>query len=644
MKKTRFLSVCAVLLLCFFLLPAAQAASSFRDEGVCGSHLTYSLSRNGILTVSGRGAMTRFDAPESVPWYETRAYIKRVDIENGVSTVSAFAFADCPALTAVNLGSDVIAIGRNAFRDCPSLAAFTVAPAARAYSSADGVLFDKAMTVLLRYPGAKAAEAYTVPASVERLADGAFSSASYLSSVALPDGLAAVGTRAFADCTGLKEIALPKSVVFLGDHAFAGCAALKAATLPDSLTAVPYGTFLDCRALTHFSLPADAVSVGRDAFARCSSLITVGSSNTLETVGDSAFYACSSLVAADFPDTVTSVGAHAFHGCMRLRRISASGVYSLGAYAFADCLRLKDVTLSDDLTVLPENAFSGCTALEQFDFPSALERIEDRAFFGCSSLAAARLPETLSAVGRFAFAGCASLATVEVSPSLAAVGIDAFGGTAWQNNALGGIAYASDILCRVAKAPADGFFRTKESTTALAPAALYGLKGLKTAVVTEGVKTIGDLAFYGCSDLTDIVIAESVAEIGLSAFADCPNLIIRGVRGSTAETYAAENGIPFLPLALDPCTLALTGQVRYTKGAYTLPLRVRNERPKTVRATVVTALYKDSRLTAVDVDTLSLPPLDAEAFTFTVRAEAGCDAKVFLLDADLAPLASPVAA
>ena len=58
---------------------------------------------------------------------------------------------------------------------------------------------------------------------------------------------------------------------------------------------------------------------------------------------------------------------------------------------------------------------------------------------------------------------------------------------------------------------------------------------------------IGDSAFLTCSGLTEIAIPASVASIGKSAFYDCAQLarIIAG-RGSCAEQYCAENGLPFV--------------------------------------------------------------------------------------------------
>jgi hypothetical protein len=48
--------------------------------------------------------------------------------------------------------------------------------------------------------------------------------------------------------------------------------------------------------------------------------------------------------------------------------------------------------------------------------------------------------------------------------------------------------------------------------------------GIKTAVISEGVTSIGDYAVSGCSGLTSVTIPSSVTSIGESAFYDCSGL------------------------------------------------------------------------------------------------------------------------
>ena len=67
----------------------------------------------------------------------------------------------------------VTSIGGEAFFDCSSLSAITVDASNPAYSSVDGVLFDKNQTALIVYPAGKVG-GYTIPNSVTSIGDAAF--------------------------------------------------------------------------------------------------------------------------------------------------------------------------------------------------------------------------------------------------------------------------------------------------------------------------------------------------------------------------------------------------------------------------------------------------------------------------------------
>ena len=97
-----------------------------------------------------------------------------------------------------------------------------MATANPAYSSADGVLFNKNLTTLLQCPGAKT-DSYTVPGTVTNIAVGAFSSCANLTNISLPGGLISLGDDAFSWCASLTGITIPEGVARLGDRMFAYC-------------------------------------------------------------------------------------------------------------------------------------------------------------------------------------------------------------------------------------------------------------------------------------------------------------------------------------------------------------------------------------------------------------------------------------
>ena len=78
---------------------------------------TWTLDDNGVLTISGEGAMGNYS--ESVaPWGKG---ITSTVIENGVTVIGSYAFSGCKGLTGVTIPDSVTRIGEEAFRNCTGL-------------------------------------------------------------------------------------------------------------------------------------------------------------------------------------------------------------------------------------------------------------------------------------------------------------------------------------------------------------------------------------------------------------------------------------------------------------------------------------------------------------------------------------------
>ena len=93
-----------------------------------------------------------------------------------------------------------------------------------AYTSIDGVLYDKDMKTLLRCPRNKTGE-FVVLDGIEALAWGAFRSCGQLESVVLPEGLKSVGEEnatsgVFNECYKLAKINIPSTVEYMSYQAF----------------------------------------------------------------------------------------------------------------------------------------------------------------------------------------------------------------------------------------------------------------------------------------------------------------------------------------------------------------------------------------------------------------------------------------
>ena len=131
--------------------------------------------------------------------------LRNVSIPNRVAVLSYAAFYGCSGLTNIVISSSVISIEDSAFFGCQSLSSFTVDSSNPAYSSINGVLFNKAGTTLLLFPPRKAG-AYVVPKTVTIIENSAFNSCTWLTSVRIPSSVVWMGALAFASCPELKMV------------------------------------------------------------------------------------------------------------------------------------------------------------------------------------------------------------------------------------------------------------------------------------------------------------------------------------------------------------------------------------------------------------------------------------------------------
>ncbi|MBR3893819.1 MAG: leucine-rich repeat domain-containing protein [Clostridia bacterium] len=69
----------------------------------------------GLLTISGVGEM--YDYNYDAPWYNSRSAIKRVTIQDGVTSIGNMAFYGCN-MTHVDIPNSVVRIGEAAFNQC----------------------------------------------------------------------------------------------------------------------------------------------------------------------------------------------------------------------------------------------------------------------------------------------------------------------------------------------------------------------------------------------------------------------------------------------------------------------------------------------------------------------------------------------
>ena len=176
--------------------------------------------------------------------------------------------------------------------------------------------------------------------------------------------------------------------------------------------------------------------------------------------------------------------------------------------------------------------------------------IGNYAFYDCYNLTSVTIPDSVTTIGSYAFSDCDNLATITIGDGVKTIDRYAFNKTAyyndssnWENNVL----YIGEYLIK-ANGSLDGVYEIKNNTNCIAEYAFYNCYSLTSVTIPDGITTIGNEMFRYCTKLDSITIPKTVTSISDSSFADCQQLIIYGFTGSTADSYASSNGIPFVSL------------------------------------------------------------------------------------------------
>ena len=339
-------------ILCFVLLffgsetkvNAAEEVAS----GEYGENATWTLTDDGVFTVSGTGTMTDFGFGK-MPWQSYKADIIHLVINEGITSVETHAFYQCENMTSVQLPKTLEKIGNQAFEDCVSLP-----------------------------------------------------------EINFPSGLKEIGSFAFAGCSSFKSITIPSSVEILQSTVFSVCSELESVKILAPITEIPYSAFSNCGKLTSVEYPQTVTKIGDSAFFRCSGLKEAPITENIVEIGKYAFRDCSNLQSAVLPENLEKLGASAFSSCTKLESIEIPGTLEeIGASAFSSCTSLSNVIINSGIKKIGNGSFQWCEALEKIEMPDSVIEMDEDAFSGCVKLADARFSENLSIINAGVFTSAA---------------------------------------------------------------------------------------------------------------------------------------------------------------------------------------------------------------------------------------------
>ncbi len=354
------------------------------------SNLTEINLPNGLTTIGNSAffgcGMTSIKIPNQVmtigsnAFYNCRSLIS-IELPDSVTSLGESAFYNCSNLESVVLSESLTKLEDATFSNCPKLESLSIPAAVSSiafnafngnfnvskenttYTSIDGVLYNKAVTRLIKCPPAKTT--IDIPNSITIIGDHAFSG-SAITSIALPNSVTTIEAFAFFD-SSITSITLSNNLTTIGDHAFSH-AAITSITLPNSVT-----------------------SLGMSAFSN-SNLQSIVLSESLTEIKDETFYYCTDLLSVEIPNSVQTIG---------------NGVFKY-------CSKLKTIVLSESLTNIGSDDFSNCRSLVSIVIPDSVTSIGSLAFFNCTSLTSITIPNSVIEVGSYVFNSWKSTQTINI--------------------------------------------------------------------------------------------------------------------------------------------------------------------------------------------------------------------------------------
>ena len=197
-----------------------------------------SIKMPSSLTSIGQGAfygcigLTSIKMPSSLTSIGQSAfngcrYLTSIDLGSRLTTIDTGAFQNCQSLTSLTIPSSVTSIVDNVFVNCyfesdkfinnSSVSGYPWSAKICDVIQEDGLCISGTTAIKCR---PNATNNVTIPDSVTRIANNAFSGCTSLSSVDIGNGVEKIDASAFKDCTSLQKVTFGSGLTSVGSSGF----------------------------------------------------------------------------------------------------------------------------------------------------------------------------------------------------------------------------------------------------------------------------------------------------------------------------------------------------------------------------------------------------------------------------------------
>ena len=215
------------------------------------------------------------------------------------------------------------------------------------FTSVDGILFDKNITRLIKYPEKRDGSSYEVPNTVKT-----------------------IDANAFISCKNLQTIVIADSVEKIGDSAFYG-SELKIINLGGGITNINNKPFYGTWKLTNINVITE-----NDKYESENGILF----NKGKTILIKYPPAIINGEVYEIPNTVVEIGPQSFYGSQIKNVIIPNSVKKIGSESFFACYNLEEVNLPEGLERIEWRALYGCHKIKTIVVPSSVTFIVGEAF------------------------------------------------------------------------------------------------------------------------------------------------------------------------------------------------------------------------------------------------------------------------
>ena len=524
---------------------------------------------NGLVNIPdnillGARTVTSVQVPSTVEWIGNNAFtyctaLSSITMPDSVETIGASAFYGCSKLTEVKWSANIKKIsdsafrgtslteltlpktlenlGWNAFMECKELETVEFT-----YNSKTGFKLEIGSYAFQKCTSLGKA---SLTENIRELPSNMFDGCSALETLEIPESVTKLGYYIISGTT-IQSITIPKNVSTAASYdgtrygPLAGAGYLKTVIFENGLVNIPDNILLGARTVTSVQIPSTVEWIGNNAFTYCTALSSITMPDSVEMIGASAFYGCSKLKEVKWPANIKEISPQAFRGTSITELLLPRTLENLGWAAFQACKKLETVEFT-------HNSKTGFKL-----------EVGSNVFGECTSLWKISLTENIREIPAYMFDGCSALEILEIPESVTKLGYHVIRGTAIQS-----------IVIPKKTTQAETY-----NSNSYGP--FSGAEYLSTIILADGSDTILEGCFIDMPNLLKIVIPESVINVteNSNAFKNSKNVKIYGIKGSSAEVYAEEKNIEFVPVestsTVERTVVGELGQVDTSKKTITV--------------------------------------------------------------------------